>query len=358
MSIFKAASVIAAPVFDGKINGDATVEKICKMIHEAADNEAKFILFPEAFLPFYPWWVYMGINNVKQGELFRELYKNSFSVDSPQVEKIAGVSRETGMVVVLGMNEKDGGTLYNSQLFIDQGRILGVHRKLMPTGGERSIWGRGDGSGVRVFDTAVGKVGGLICYEHSMPLARYALYGMGEQIHAANFPGANFRSQPRDRNKVIDAIIRTVAFEGQVYVVNSTTVLSKAECDFYIELDAANKDILSPGGGIAAIVNPASNYIAGPLEHEEGILYADIDLDSIVAVKHMVDSVGHYARPDVFTLIFNNRKQLPMHYAGQSDCCKELSSDVSKAIRLIKDRLHTIKDEKVIEAVEELSKLL
>lgn len=358
MKKFKAAAVIASPVFDGTIDGYGTTDKVCSIIREAAENGAKLVVFPEAFLPFYPWWVYMAVNNVKQGELYRMLYNNSFSADSPQIEKIANTSKETGTVIALGMNEKEGGTLYNSQLFIDQGKILGVHRKLMPTGGERTLWGRGDGSGVNVYDTSVGRVGGLICYEHSMVLARYALYAMDEQIHVSMFPGANFKSQPRDRNKTIDAIIRGVAFEGQCFVVNATTVLSKAECDWYLELDPSNKGILEPGGGIAAIVNPACNYIGGPLEHEEGIVYAEIDLDAILGAKHMVDALGHYGRPDVFTLIFNNKKQNAVILADQMEKSGLLTPGVVRAIKLMKEKAGTIADEQMVAAIEELGRLL
>lgn len=354
MSTFKAAAIIASPVFDGDINGEATVEKTCQLIEEAASNGAKLVAFPETFIPIYPWWVFMSINNLKQ----QELYKNSFAINSPQIKKIAEVCKQTGTVAVIGLHEKDGYSLYNTQLFIDQGKILGTHRKLVSTGGERTVWGRGDGSGIRVFETSLGKIGGLICYEHSMLPARYTLYSMGEQIHIANWPGANFKSQPRDRNRVIDAVIRSVAFEGQVFVCNATTVLSEAERDFYFELDPGNQGILEAGGGIAAIVDPASSYIGGPLEHKEGIVYADIDLEKIILAKHLVDCAGHYARPDVFTLLFNDRKLSPVERLNQLLDKAGIDQEIIQAIQVLKRNLNKFKDEETRAAIEALAALI
>lgn len=360
MGVFKAGAVVASPVFEGRLDGDATVEKTCMLIEEAASNGAKLIVFPETYIPIFPWWVYMAVSVGKQQELFKQLFENSFSVDSPQMKKIASVCKRTGMVAVVGLNEKDGNTIYNSQVFIDQGKILGTHRKLVPTGGERTVWGRGDGSGIRVFDTSVGKIGGLICYEHSMIPARYTLYSMGEQIHVANFPGANFKSQQRNRNKLIDAIIRNVAFEGQVFVCNSTTFLSEAEKEFYLELVPGNQGVLEAGGGIGAIVDPFSNYIGGPQENVEGIVYGEIDLDTITLAKHFVDCVGHYSRPDVFTLLFNSRKLTPVENISSSIPGKGtgLTQEVIQSIYVLKNSLHKINDDEVATAIEELARLI
>jgi aliphatic nitrilase len=352
---FKAAAVIASSGFDGKINGEATLDKVFKFIEEAAAQEVKLIAFPETFMPIFPWWAFMAVTYAKQNELYAQLFKNSFSVDSPEVKKIAEYCKKYEMVAMVGMNEKVGYTLYNSQLFIDNGKILGVHRKMVPTGGERVIWARGAGDNVRVFDTTVGKVGGLVCYEHSMPLAKHALYSQGEQIHISNFPGANFKSQPRDRNKTIDAIIRTLAFEGQEFVVNATTTTNELETQWYHELDPNTQGVLEPGGGIAAIINPSCNYIGGPLENQEGMVVADIDLNEILLAKFMIDTVGHYARPDVFQLIFNNRREINMAVVDQIP--SGLSQEAADYIKVLKATLHKLQDEEMIMAVEELAAL-
>jgi aliphatic nitrilase len=352
---FKAASVIAASGFDGKINGEATLQKVFDYIEAAAEQDVKLIAFPETFLPIFPWWAFMAITYAQQNQLYAELYRNSFAVDGPEIKKIAEYCKKYEMVAMVGMNEKVGYSLYNSQLFIDNGNILGVHRKMVPTGGERLIWARGAGDTTRVFDTTVGKLGGLVCYEHSMPLAKHALYSQGEQIHVSNFPGANFKSQPRDRNRTIDAIIRNAAFEGQVFVLNSTTTMNERETEWYHELDPNTKGVLEPGGGIAAIVNPACNYIGGPLENKEGMVVAEIDLDEILLAKFMIDTIGHYARPDVFQLIFNNRKDVNMEIVDQIP--GGVTKDIAEYVRVLKNNLHKLQDEEMVTAVEELAAL-
>ncbi len=304
---FKAAAVLAAPVW---MNKEATLEKIIHLAEEAATLGAKLVVFPETFIPHYPWWVWMGINNPKKLELFRYLFDNAVQIPGPDIEKLCQAAARLSIFMVVGVNERADGTLYNSQVFIDdKGNLLGKRRKLMPTGEEKTVWGWGYGNDLKVFDTKLGKIGGLICYEHSMPLARFALYAMGEEIHVANWPGANFKSQPRDRSRIIDAAMRHIAFEGQVFTVFSSSCMSQEEVDFYMELDPANKGILSTGGGIAGIVDPLGNYVAGPIENEEGIVVGEIDLDLIRDAKHLVDSVGHYARSDVLKLLINNSEQ-------------------------------------------------
>ena len=307
---FKAATTIAAPVF---LKKDETVDKVIQMAEKAAGEGAGLIVFPETFIPCYPWWIWMGISNLKKGELFAKLFKNSIEVPGKEIAKICSVAKKHGICMVIGLNERAGGTLYNSQVLIDsQGNLAGKRRKLMPTGEEKTLWGWGDGSDLKVYETGLGNIGALICYEHSMPLSRFVLYAQGEQIHAACWPGANFRSQPRDRKKIIDAAMRHVSFEGQVFVLFSSSSVSNEELDFYLELDSSNKGILDPGGGIAGILDPLGNYLAGPVEDTETIIYADIALDTIVKAKHMVDTVGHYARLDVARVLFDPTPRNPL----------------------------------------------
>ena len=310
MSSFKAAATIAAPVF---LKKDETVEKVIQMAEKAAGEGAKLIVFPETFIPCYPWWIWMGINNVKKGELFAGLFKNSIEVPGKEITKLCSVAKKHAICLTIGINERAGGTLYNSQVLIDsQGNLAGKRRKLMPTGEEKTLWGWGDGSDLKVYETELGNIGALICYEHSMPLSRFVLYAQGEQIHVACWPGANFRSQPRDRKRIIDAAMRQVSFEGQVFVLFSSSCLSREEFDFYLELDPGNKGILGPGGGIAGILDPLGNYLAGPVEDAETIIYAEINLDTIVKAKHMVDTVGHYARLDVARVLFDPSPRNPL----------------------------------------------
>jgi len=192
-----------------------------------------------------------------------------------------------------------------------------------------------------------------------MPLARFALYALGEEIHIANWPGANFKSQPRDRSRIIDAAMRHTAFEGQVFAVFSSSCMSEEEVEFYLELDPANKGILSPGGGIAGIVDPLGNYVAGPIENEEGMAVGDIDLDLIRDAKHLVDTVGHYARSDVLKLLLNHGDQPPVVFQGGfsgeggSQSCKELLSLWAG----IKDKL-VLRDPSLAQELEEFTSRL
>jgi nitrilase len=306
---FKAAAILASPVF---LNKEKTIEKVMDLAGQATAQGAKLVVFPETFIPNYPWWVWMSINNPKRLELYRRLYENSIEVPGPEIDDLAQTAARLATYMVIGVNECEGGTLYNTQVFIDDhGHFLGKRRKLMPTGEEKTVWGWGYGNDLKVFDTKLGRIGGLICYEHSMALARFALYSMGEEIHIANWPGANFKSQPRDRSRIIDAAVRHTAFEGQVFVVFSSSCLSPEEVQFYIELDPLNKDILSAGGGISGIVDPLGNYVAGPIEHDEGIAIGEMNITLINDAKHMVDSVGHYARNDIFRLLINRDTQYP-----------------------------------------------
>ena len=304
MKSFKVATTIASPVF---FNKDETIEKIAQMAERAAGEGARLIVFPETFIPCYPWWIWMGINHVKKGELFSRLFDNSIEIPGKETSRLCSIAKKLGIFLVVGLNERGGGTLYNSQILIDgKGTLIGRRRKLMPTGEEKTIWGWGDGSDLKVYETDLGKIGALICYEHSMPLSRFILYAQGEEIHIACWPGANFKSQPRDRKRIIDAAMRNVGFEGQAFVAFSSSCLSQEELDFYLELDANNKGILEPGGGISGIIDPLGNYIAGPAEDKETILYAEISREVIVKAKHMVDTTGHYARPDVARVLFDS----------------------------------------------------
>lgn len=310
--INKIATTIVAPVLFSR---EGTMEKVVSITKEAASNGASLIVFPETYIPGYPWWVWMAINNNKKLELFRKQYANSLEIKSSEMEYLRTTAKKNDIMIALGFVEKDCSTLYNSQVLINEEGEICIHRrKLMPTGEERTIWGMGDGTSLQVCDTSIGKIGMLICYEHSMPLSRYALYGMKEQIHIGMWPGANFRSQPRDRKKIIDVVMRCMTFEGQVYVAYSSSCVGQEELDFYLEIDPANQGILSPGGGISGIVDPIGNYVTGPIEDTEQIVYAEINLDNIVSVKHMIDCVGHYSRPDVFQLNVFSRKYQPVRF--------------------------------------------
>jgi len=264
---------------------------------------ARLIVFPEAFIPAYPDWVWTvppGQDDLLD-ELYAELLANAVTIPSDATQQLCHAAKQAGAYVVMGMSERNveasGASLYNTLLYIDdQGHILGKHRKLVPTGGERLVWAQGDGSTLQVYDTPFGKLGGLICWENYMPLARYAMYAWGTQIYVA---------ATWDRGQPWLSTLRHIAKEGRVYVLGCSIVMRKDDIPdrfavkqrFYAN---ANEWI---NVGDSAIVNPDGFFIAGPVRHKEDILYAEIDPRQMRGPKWMLDVAGHYARPDVFELI-------------------------------------------------------
>ncbi len=304
-SAFKVAAVQAAPVF---LDLDATIEKGCSLIAEAAAEGARLAVFPETWVPGYPVWANADSrwNYSPSKKLYGRLYRNAVEVPGPAVDRLCQAARAHSIAVVMGINERVlTGTMYNSMLFIDRdGTLLGIHRKLIPTYHERMIWGRGDGSTLSVFDSSVGRIGGLVCWEHWMPLARYALYAQGEQIHAAVWPSAS---------ETFLLACRNLAFEGRVFVVAAANYLTKSMLppDFPLakEMEGLSEHLCLGG---SAVIGPDARFIAGPVYDCETIVYGDIDLDRIPEEKELLDVAGHYARPDVFSLSINRRRMDPV----------------------------------------------
>ena len=298
----KAAAIQAEPVV---LDRDATVEKACRLIAEAAANGAQLVVFPELFIPTYVngsiWGRGLARFGTAQAQAaFTRLWANSVEIPGPATDRLCKAALEHRVTIVMGLNERESHsrTLYNSLLFIGpDGAILGKHRKLMPTNHERMVHGFGDGSTMQVFDTPIGRIGGLICWENFMPLARFALYAQGEQIHCAPtaFDG---------EMGVVNA--RNTAMEGGVFVISVCMILRKSSypADFeFVEELAAAKEMLESGS--SCIIAPDGRILAGPLLNEEGILYADLDLNQTIAAGQLIDNAGHYGRPDVLGLRFN-----------------------------------------------------
>src|SRR4029453_2382769 len=272
------AAVQAAPVF---LDRDATVEKAVSLIEEAANEGAKLVAFPETWIPGYPSWIYHAAKWDDPGSkrAFAQLLANSVQGPSPSTDALCVAAREAGVHVVVGIHERDSdfstGTIYNSLVFISpQGEILGTHRKLVPTHAERIVWGRGDGSTLHVFETPLGRLGGLICWEHWMPLTRFAMHAKGEQIHVAAWP---------DADEVHHLASRHYAFEGRCYVVcvGSYTTAADLPEDFELAdaMGVADDDVVLTGG--SGIVGPDGRWLAGPVDGREGIVYAELDMARI-----------------------------------------------------------------------------
>jgi len=307
---FKVAVVQASPVL---FNREATIEKTCTLILEAAEKDIKLILFPEAFIPAYPRGLSFGAvvgSRSSTGRLtWQRYWENAVDVPGPDVEIIGEAVHEAGVYLAIGVIERDTqfsqGTLYCTLLYFGpDGKLLGKHRKLKPTGSERLIWGEGDGSTLTVLETELGKIGGLICWENYMPLARMAIYSKGVEIYLA--PTADARDSWQ-------STLRHIACEGRCFVLGCNQFVTKEmypdDLEGLDELDE-HPDVICRGG--SAIISPFGEVLAGPLYDKEGILFADIDLAEVARGKFDFDVVGHYARPDVFQLVVNERPLLPV----------------------------------------------
>ncbi|BAH46148.1 probable nitrilase [Brevibacillus brevis NBRC 100599] len=303
VAVVQAASVI--------MDREGSTEKAVSLTLEAGEKGAKIVVFPEAFIPAYPRGLTFGAKVGSRSPEGRKdwfrYWDNSIVVPSEETDKLGEAARKAGVYLVIGVierdNENSGGTLYCSVLFFGpDGELLGVHRKLKPTASERLIWGEGDGSTLPVFDTPYGKIGALICWENYMPLARAAMYAKGVQIYIA--PTADARD-------AWQATIRHIALEGRCFVLSSNQYVTKdmypTDLACYDDL-ASSPDEMSRGG--SAIVGPLGDYIVEPVFGREEILYADLDIIRDIAYSQFdFDVVGHYSRPDVFTLLVNEEKK-------------------------------------------------
>ena len=303
------AAVQAAPAF---LDRDATIEKAVVLIHEAAGNGAQLIAFPEAFVPTYPDWAWRSPpGSGTAAGWYDRLFEQAITVPGPGVDRLAEAARETGAYVVMGVNERDGGTLYNTVLWLDpQGQLALKHRKVMPTGAERLVWGMGDGSTLTVLDTPIGRLGGLICWENYMPLARYALYAQGIDVYIA---------PTWDNSDVWVPTLRHIAKEGRCHVLGVNFCLRGSD----VPADLEGRDALYGGEddwmarGNSCVIGPEGEILAGPLVGEAGIVSASIDVAAARRSRRLFDPVGHYARPDIFRLEVDRRPKSPTTFTDR-----------------------------------------
>ena len=290
----KVAVVQAAPVLFDK---EQTTQKTIQLIQESAGNGANLILFPEAFIPCYPRGLSFGmVVGSRTGDgrsVWQRYWENSVDVPGPETAAIGDAAKAAGAYVVAGVMERDGGTLYCSMLYFGpDGALLGNHRKLKPTGSERLIWGEGDGSGLVTVESEYGTLGGLICWENYMPLARMAMYSQGVDIYLA--PTADSRD-------TWQATMSHIAQEGRCFVLGCNQYVTKSmyptDLAMIEELEKQPEEMCRGG---SVIINPMGHAVAGPLFGEEGILYADLNMDEVIRGKLDFDVIGHYNRPDVF----------------------------------------------------------
>ena len=298
MTTVKVAAVQAAYVL---MDRDATLAKVEELLADPTVRATDLVVFPEAFVPGTPIWIDGARIWDGDEKWYAMLVDQAVVVPSDATERIGDAAREAGVYLVIGVNEREatGTTIYNTVLYFDpEGTLLGKHRKLMPTGSERTVWGMGDGSTLETYPTPFGRIGGLICWENYMPLARFFLYSQGVDVWVA---------PTLARGDGWIATMRHIAREGRCYVigVNPCVSVDQIPADFpgrdrVWETDPEDPEWVEPGNTV--IIDPSGQIMAGPVHHEETVLYADLDLTDVHAARRLFDPVGHYHRPDVFRL--------------------------------------------------------
>lgn len=308
--MIRAAAVQLEPVLFSR---EKTTQKVVDAVVEAGSNGAELIVFPETVVPYYPYFSFV-LPPVLQGKPHLRLYEEAVTIPGPTVDTVSAAARDAGAVVLLGVNERDHGSLYNTQLLFDaDGSLVLTRRKITPTYHERMVWGQGDGSGLKVVETAVGRVGALACWEHYNPLARYALMAQHEEIHCAHFPGSLVGPIFSEQTEVT---LRHHALESGCFVVNATGRLSDEQKALVTDDPKLQKAM--SGGCSTMIVSPEGKVLTESLGEEEGIVYADMDLGLITKRKRMMDSVGHYARPELLSLQVNATEAKPTQAYGSA----------------------------------------
>ncbi len=305
MPIIRAAAVQIAPDLTSRAG---TMDRVLNALAEAAGKGAQLVVFPETFVPWYPYFSFV-LPPMLQGKEHLRLYDQAVTVPGDESAALSAACKRLGVVAVVGINERDHGSLYNAQLVFDaDGTLVLKRRKITPTYHERMIWGQGDASGLKVVPTAVGRIGALACWEHYNPLARYALMTQHEEIHVAQFPGSLVGPIFGEQ---IEVTMRHHALESGCFVVNATGWLTDDQVASITPDTTLQKGLRD--GCMTCIITPEGRHVVPPLTHGEGILIADLDMALITKRKRMMDSVGHYARPELLSLLHDDRPAQTRH---------------------------------------------
>ena len=327
---FTAAAVQAAPVY---LDTNATVDKVCSLIQQAAANGAQLAAFPEVFVAGYPYWNWI-MNPIEGSSWFEKLMYSAIEVPGPEIDKIAEAAARHRINVVIGVNERvhhSIGTLYNTLVTIaDDGRILGRHRKLVPTWAEKLTWAPGDASALRVHHTSCGPLGALACGENTNTLARFSLLAQGELVHVASYIALPVGPADYDMAEAIKVRAAAHCFEGKVFTIVSCSTISKEIIDSMATTHPRSRELLARrNSAFSGVLGPDGRVIGEPLIDEEGIVYADIDLSRCIQPRQMHDITGHYNRFDIFDLRVNRR---PLQAAHFDDCPASESGGAAESV--------------------------
>lgn len=296
----------ASAAFDG----ERSTDRVAELTARAAADGAELVVFPEAFVGGYPkradFGARVGVRSAEGREWFRRYHDGAVDVPGPAVDRLGEIARASSVHLVVGVIERERGTLYCTVLFVGpDGRLLGKHRKLMPTAMERLVWGFGDGSTIPVLETPIGRIGAVICWENYMPQLRLAMYGQGVQLYCA--PTVD------DRETWLPTM-RHIAFEGRCFVLSASQFARRSDYPADYPIEASDGDEIVIAGG-SCIVDPLGQVLAGPARDGEALLTADLDLGQIARGTFDLDIVGHYARPDVFRLVVDRSPRAAVSFS-------------------------------------------
>lgn len=304
----KVAALQATPVF---LNLQESVQQAVSYINKAGQEGAELIAFPESFLPGFPWWLDLGDPTCYGMPFYKKLYQNALAIPSKKLYRIAEAARKNHIFVCISATIRDGGSLYLAQLWIDSsGNLIGQHRKIKPTNAERTVWGEGDGSTMRVMDTVLGRLGGLQCWENLMPAAQLVMAAQNEQIHVASWPAGSTKEEHLyHRNTFIRTNQQYAAVTGTFVLAASQPYDAKTR-EILCGSDPYKFDFIPLGGGLTAIYDPMGRRISEELaEDEQGIVYAVIDLEQIIESKYFFDPAGHYSKGSVIQVRYHTENQ-------------------------------------------------
>ncbi|PAT40092.1 aliphatic nitrilase [Vandammella animalimorsus] len=320
LPVFKAATVQAAPVF---LDPQATVDKVVRLMGEAAEQGARLVAFPEVFVAGYPYWNWIG-SPIQGSAWFEKLARAAIEIPGPEIAKIAAAAARHRINVVVGVNERSRtgiGTIYNTVVTIsDEGRILGRHRKLVPTWAEKLTWTPGDASALRVHSTSIGPLGALACGENTNTLARFALLAQGELVHVANYIALPVAPPDYDMADAIKVRSAAHSFEGKLFtVVSCSTISEEMIAALEVDFPQAREQLSRRHSAFSGFIGPDGRTLGEPLIDEEGIIYAEIDLTRCIQPRQMHDITGHYNRFDIFELRVNRRALQAAHLGECAD---------------------------------------